>query len=271
MPRTFASPPRGATGATGPAGAGLTPVLSSADASLSGTVGQLDVIDISGYSADRTYTLPATAAVGDRCGVMISTGDDAYELLITAAGGDTLNGIAGGTEWSRIFISREILVFVCTVADTTWIVEEDGRIPMKATMRITTETDLTQSGSTWYRVTSEGGAWTLNGADVGNISDVATDKMTLRRACRAIVSAGYRPRAGATGAKMLVLSLNGTGPSTSFAAYIVGASAGPVISGMGNYNAGDTLQFMVWQASSNQGVDTLANSSMGHFSVTEVL
>mgnify|MGYP003440712256 FL=1 len=84
-------------------------------------------------TADRTGTLPATADVGDRCGVILTGGNATYELILTAGSGDTLNGIAGGTEWSRVFITNEVVIMRCIVANTTWIVEHDGRIPSYAT------------------------------------------------------------------------------------------------------------------------------------------
>ena len=81
---------------------GLNHTAGSADANQSMAVQALYVVDISGYTADRTYTPPSTAAVGDRCGIALSAGDNAYELIVTAAAGDTLIGsmgsVAGGTE-----------------------------------------------------------------------------------------------------------------------------------------------------------------------------
>jgi len=250
---------------------GLTPVLSSADASLSGTVGQLDVIDISGYSADRTYTLPATAAVGDLCGVMLSAGDTAYELLITAAGGDTLNGIAGGTEWSRVFITNEVVTFVCIVANTTWMVDYDGRIPMVGVMRLTTLTDLTQSAGVYWLPTDEGGVWTSY-ANVGAIVDTATSKITIRRACQANVASSGRPQATADGeTHSVILSLNGTTPTIDLFGHTQAAGTNsPIVraAACGAYAAGDTLQFMVRNNAANRGM--LAYSP-GEFTFTEVL
>ena len=98
------------------------------DADTTMAVNTLYVVDMSAWAtADRTYTLPATAAVGDRIGVMVTAGDASHELILTAGSGDTLNGIAGGTEWSRLFITGEVVVMRCIVANTTWVVEYDGR------------------------------------------------------------------------------------------------------------------------------------------------
>lgn len=98
------------------------------DADTTMAVNTLYVVDMSAWAtADRTYTLPATAAVGDRIGVMVTAGDASHELILTAGSGDTLNGIAGGTEWSRLFIASEVVIMRCIVANTTWVVEVDGR------------------------------------------------------------------------------------------------------------------------------------------------
>ena len=162
--------------------AGLRTVISSADANLTMQVGVLHCVDISGFTADRTATLPAVAAVDDRVGLYISTGDDAYEMLITAASGDTLAGIAGGTEWSRVFVTGEIVVLRCIVANTTWIVEEDGRIPQKCDMELTTSCDG-EGVNTFTRPTQcpTAGVWTAR-VDVGSIASVSQDRITVRRA-----------------------------------------------------------------------------------------
>lgn len=98
------------------------------DADTTMAVNTLYTVDMSAWAtADRTYTLPATAAVGDRVGIAITAGDASHELVITAGTGDTLNGIAGGTEWSRLFMTSEVVIMRCIVANTTWLVEVDGR------------------------------------------------------------------------------------------------------------------------------------------------
>lgn len=155
---------------------------SDADTTL--VVGAMHVFDVGAFTADRTATLPATAAVGDRCGIIVSTGDDAYELLITAASGDTLNGIAGGTEWSRVFITGEVVIFRCIAANATWVVEYDGRIPQVGLMRLSTNADG-ESAATFTRPTqaASAGAWTAD-VNIGSICSTSGDSMAARRAGR---------------------------------------------------------------------------------------
>jgi len=159
---------------------GFTFTAGGADAGQTMAVGTIYYTDISGYSADRTYTLPATAAVGDMCGIVLTAGDTAFELLVTAASGDTLNGVAGGSEWSRVFITDESLIFLCVAANSTWVVLHDGRIPQYAKMAVSTQGDG-ESANTVTLPTDVGGAWTAS-EDNASLVDTSTGKFTMRRA-----------------------------------------------------------------------------------------
>lgn len=185
--------------------AGLRSSTSSADANLTMQVGVLHCVDISGFTADRTATLPAVAAVDDRVGLYISTGDDAYEMLITAASGDTLAGIAGGTEWSRVFITGEIVVLRCIVANTTWIVEEDGRIATGGLLFLSTDGDG-EAAATWTLPTSVGGAWTTN-SNTGTTIDTSTGKITVRRAGKYNIAAAARSKDALVDQKYYIIAV----------------------------------------------------------------
>lgn len=163
------------------------------DADTTMAVNTLYVVDMSAWAtADRTYTLPATAAVGDRIGVMVTAGDASHELILTAGSGDTLNGIAGGTEWSRVFITGEVVVMRCVVANTTWVVEVDGRIPIQA------RSTAAGSGSTTQSISAA--TYTLVNAnlmteEVDNSSSMGSDggsklRFTARRAGQFSISGG---------------------------------------------------------------------------------
>jgi len=159
--------------------------VTGADADTAMAVGTLYVTDMSGWAtADRTYTLPSAAVAGDRCGILITAGDASHELIITAASGDTLNGVAGGSEWSRLFITGEVVLFRCIADNATWVVEHDGRIPQCGFMRLTTAADG-ESPATFTRPTlaSSAGAWTAD-ADIGAICSTTGDSIKTRRAGR---------------------------------------------------------------------------------------
>ena len=136
-------------------------------------------------TADRTGTLPATADVGDRCGVILTGGNATYELILTAGSGDTLNGIAGGTEWSRVFITNEVVIMRCIVANATWLVENDGRIP-SVTSVVKTSAQSISTGS-FVKVTVS-----TSEIDVGNCADTSNNRITIRRAGRYMVGAFCR-------------------------------------------------------------------------------
>lgn len=152
------------------------------DANTTMAVNTLYTVDMSAWAtADRTYTLPATAAVGDMIGIVVTAGNTStFELLITAGTGDTLSGIAGGTEWSRVFITGETVIMRCTSANATWMVMQDGRIPQTANLGLTTDADG-EGAATWVLPTSFGGAWT-QGAATGATTNTANGNINIRRA-----------------------------------------------------------------------------------------
>ncbi len=107
--------------------------VAGGDADTTMAVGNMYVTDMSAWAtADRTYTLPATAAVGDRIGIMVTAGDASHELIIKPNTGDTINGGSAAAEWSRLFITGEVVILRCVAADSAWVVEYDGRIPCNA-------------------------------------------------------------------------------------------------------------------------------------------
>lgn len=158
--------------------AALVPVAGP-NANTTMVIGKLYLIDGSALTADRTYTLPAVAAVGDRIGVKVSVGAPTYEVLLTAGSGDTLEGVAGGTEWSRVFICGEIVIMECTTANSVWEVVEDGRIPQKALLSLTTAASG-ETANTFARPTNQSGAWTAV-TDNASLATTSTGQILARR------------------------------------------------------------------------------------------
>ena len=172
------------------AGAGQQVALNQVtgtDADTTMAPGTLYVVDMSAWAtADRTYTLPATAAVGDRCAVMVTAGGASHELILTAGSGDTLNGIAGGTEWSRVFITGEVVVMRCVGANATWVVEQDGRIFPTVLVGSDAATTQTFTRNSGVKVTT---ALTTENSDVGAEWDHANKKFVARRAGVYVINA----------------------------------------------------------------------------------
>lgn len=186
--------------------AALNTQATGTDADTTMAINTLYVVDMSAWAtADRTYTLPATAAVGDRIGVMVTAGDASHELILTAGSGDTLNGIAGGTEWSRVFITNEVVIMRCIVANTTWVVEYDGRIPTSGLIFLSTDGDG-EAATTWTLPTSVGGAWTTN-SNTGMTIDLSTGKITNRRAGKYSIAAAARSKDGLADQKYYILAV----------------------------------------------------------------
>jgi hypothetical protein len=219
--------------------ASLNTQVAGTDANTTMAVNTLYTVDMSAWAtADRTYTLPATAAVGDRIGVMVTAGNASYELLLTAGTGDTLNGIAGGTEWSRLFIANEVVVMRCIVADTTWVVEYDGRIPQVAKMYLSTAADgETASTVTLPTSAATPGAWT-SAHDNASILSTSNSRINARRAGTYSCVVSYAPKDAGTAGRFINLEirLNGTtvlgGPSTVLTSSTVNRIAATLVTQM---------------------------------------
>lgn len=105
----------------------LTDVAGAANDANSPAVNTRLVLDISGYTATRATTLPATFAVGDVVEVYVATGDDTYFASIVPASGDTIDGGTAGAEHTKLYIAGEKMRYRGVVANSAWTVEYDGR------------------------------------------------------------------------------------------------------------------------------------------------
>lgn len=223
--------------------------VSGSDAATTMEVGKLYVTDMSAWAtADRTYTLPATAAVGDRCGVVVSSGNASYELLMTAASGDTIEGVAGGTEWSRVFLTGEVVIFRCVVANSAWVVEIDGRISCLMTI----------TGSYTHTSTSAGQIIDLAGesaeTDNAGMLDTANDQFVIRRAGQYLTAIQGQISASASG-KTVAFQPGAGSSSPGFFPFSKGHSsvAGTVVANglkVTNRAVGDVLLISAQQSDS---------------------
>ncbi len=235
---------------------------------VTGAVGQLYVCTIAGLTATRNLTLPS-ANVGERVGVYIVDGDDAFELVIKGAALQTINGGAAATEWSRLFIQGECVVCRCVAADT-WIVEVDGRIPCCARM----EQNAQQTGivtSTWTTV-----AYNVADFDTGDIADLANNRFNLRRA--GVFVSSHFIQIGGLGTDVRIFGrLHKNGAVTSrrfFAGHNRSTSAGSVgASGIATSSvvAGDNISTAVFhEKGTNASTDYAASDTVTFFETTEI-
>lgn len=254
--------------------------VAGTDAATTMECNTLYVVDMSAWAtADRTYTLPATAAVGDRVGVMVSAGNaTTFELILTAASGDTLNAVAGGTEWSRVFISGEIVIMRCVAANATWVVDHDGRIPQKGLLRVST-TGLSTAAASWITVGSENTTPAVLTADiaVGCVADTANAKLTVRRAGRYSACATAGPSAAVTGGNQYGVSIWLNGTSTPLAVTLntesgTFSSKREAMAQLVPLAAGDYLLYRYYQQEASRGILTQSTPRAdAQMSVFEVL
>lgn len=222
-------------------------------ADVTGVAGTMHVF--TALTADRTFTLPAAAAVGDRIGITFPAGSASYEILLKSASGDKINNVdCSSTEWSRLFIAGETVIFRCIDGSTVdWIVEYDGRIPCSASVNGTVT-----STSTNTNTYPDYGAATV--VDNSSVVDVASDMFIARRTGRWQISAHMTFAASSAG-KNTVLAA----PS-----FISTYSAGSSVAGMSSSSSiiiseADTLQPYVQQGDSTSEVVTY------RFNIVEIL
>lgn len=222
-------------------------------ADVTGVAGTMHVF--TALTADRTFTLPAAAAVGDRIGITFPAGSASYEILLKSASGDKINNVdCSSTEWSRLFIAGETVIFRCIDGSTVdWIVEYDGRIPCSASVNGTVTSTATNTNT--Y---PDYGAATV--VDNSSVVDVASDMFIARRTGRWQISAHMTFAASAAG-KNTVLAA----PS-----FISTYSSSSSVAGMSSaYSAiileAGTLQPYVQQGDSTSEVVTY------RFNIVEIL
>lgn len=237
------------------AGGNWTIVTESVTTSnVTGVEGTLHNLDVSGMTANRDFNLPTPSAAGVRCGVRLSVGDVTYALLLKI----------NGTEWSRIFITDEIVVFVATGTGAgDWAVEIDGRIPCAARIYSSTAKTLT-SGTTTYLDMDTVLFDNFSGADL------TSERINIRRTSKYIVSGGYFINNLSANSQRVFGAIYNSVPSqlTSSEAYgISGGYPGMLPIAVTQLSSGDYIKIAAYQ-NSGANQDTLGGFS--HIELIEV-
>ena len=253
-------------------------------ADVTGVINTLHALDISGLTAARNLVLPATAAVGDRVGVLITVTHTTAgrEILIKGDTGDSIiagNATYTATEWSRIWMAGEMVILRCTVANSTWVIEVDGRIPSMGFLRLSTAAPATEASNVYYYPTvpasGSPGAWTAD-VDFGNCTDVTTDKIKVRRACNAVVGA-WVLCAGALGdQKAFTVQIEKNGTTQILYQKVISSGAQgnaymPALSQAAVFAAGDYIRFKYRTEEVNMGAAANAVIPYTGMSFVEVL
>lgn len=152
-------------------------------------------VDMSTWAtADRVYTLPTNATVGDEIDVFVQIGNASYELIVKTGAGQTCafkgSTVAAATEITRLFITGERLRFRYQ-ATNKWECILDGRVPCRCYVTLSAAVTTNTAG------TAKAIGFDTETFDIGSVYDHATNKyFTARRAGRWLFSGGVMPNAG---------------------------------------------------------------------------
>ena len=139
---------------------------------VTGVVGTLHLLDLSGLTASRNFILPDTAQVGERIGVFVSGAHASFTLsIVTQTNGSLINtaNAGGGTAWGAVSSVGELVIARCVnaggVGDTDWVIESDN-----STLAFTSE----ETGGTQRTIASKL-ADVVSDADFGAVGDGVED------------------------------------------------------------------------------------------------
>ena len=224
---------------------------------MTGVEGTLHNLDVAGMTANCDFNLPTPSAAGVRCGVRLSVGDSTYALLVK------INSV----EWSRIFITNEIAIFVATGTGAgDWAIEVDGRIPQKAEIQNTGA----QSPITTATVTQV----TLDElvSDNSSIADTTNSRFNLRRTSAYVLLASVRLSITADASVILGYYWDGTtvlaitdkyGKNTAAPDAAVNAKIAAA--------AGSYVEYRIFQNSGANASTLVAGGNRAYMQIFEVL
>lgn len=161
-----------------------TDVQSVVGSDVTAAAGKHYELTVSGMTADRNFILPASAVIGSTISVKLMTdAPSTFELIIKGAALVTINGGTAATEWSRLFINNEVVVFRATSA-TNWDVVQDGRIPQSCYAYLSTSAIDAAVNFTWSDVVIDNVEY-----DTGGIFNATNDTFIVRRTSTYLASA----------------------------------------------------------------------------------
>tara|TARA_R110000868_G_scaffold293116_1_gene553610 strand:+ start:672 stop:1559 length:888 start_codon:yes stop_codon:yes gene_type:complete len=249
-----------------------TSAASVTTADVTGVVNELAYLDLSGLTAARNFTLPAVAAADDRVGVYVSAGctTAGRELILKANTGDTLNGVSAA-EWSRLFITGECVIMRCVVANTTWVVDYDGRIETVTIISGATGTDQTAvTRNSYQKMTTVLSTVTV---DTSSAWSTGTKTFTARRTANMDVFASNVVATMQAASELLIrVYKNGSQAASGASAYwAVAGYMGNNGSGLIDVVSGSTLEAYCYYADTGTDRDFYGSPSATKFILVEKL
>lgn len=225
---------------------------------VSAAEGTFYVLDVSGLTADRDFTLPTPSAAGKFIGLRIDTGDDTYELIIKR----------NGAEVTRVFISGETLEFVSTGTGAgDWVIEHDGR--KAAGGRISNSAAQTINHTTATKI-----VFNTQDDNTNGMADITNDVILIRRAGRYAVSGAVQMDSGVIYTRILGNMTKNAGVEIArFETDSASTGIYPALSFVSvnfTFAAGDTIDMNIYHANSGAAnKDTVAATA--HLEAVEVL
>lgn len=188
-------------------GSGLTQSAVSADSDITGVVGTVHVVDMTSFSATRSYKPPASAAVGDRCGVMILAGNTTNLLTIDTPSGDDIDGIdRSTTPYTVLFQAGEMVILECVnAAAPDWICTTKKLIPTGCKIVASGTGSIEITHNYWTQVSH----FDAEEYDNGDLGDVANDQIVPKRSGEYIVNGGGLTTGEQAGAFRLLIRKDG--------------------------------------------------------------
>lgn len=255
-------------------GSGLVSVTPTADSAVTMASGNVYLASVVGFTADRTFTCPASPAVGDIVGIIGLTANASFELVVAGNTGQSINGGSAASEWSRLFIANECVILQY-VATNDWRVIYDGRIPQVGSMYLSTAPDG-ETAATYTRPTqaSTPGAWTIE-TNVGSVCSTTLDRLTVRRGSICQWTAVWNQKDGSATAKYfggnVIFNAGATERMFGFVHTSLNATPAPsVVDTLTMTNATD--DYGVYQYRSTDGsLGLYVTSARNRFSVREIL
>lgn len=230
-------------------------------ADLTGSLNTIHYLDVSGMTANRTFTMPTATAAGQRCTVFLSTGSASYALIIAL---DT-------NEYTRMFNNLECVSFISLGAGgSAWILDVDKRIPCTARLMYTGASGQSFTSGSSTQVTLNTSSF-----ETAGINDTTNSRLKIRRTGKYLLTGFIRLASITATIPRFTAWIRLTSPSTvlylaEFYALSTTSSPGVTVTGIADLTAGDTIDMFLFQ---NSGSAQSPTSGSGYptLGMTEIL
>lgn len=227
-------------------------------------------VDLSAFTADRDYTLPTNAIVGQEVELLISAGSSTRKVNWYTGAGQTLaygGGVVAAASLITSFFIPGENPRVKYLGGNKWTTVRDGRIPCSGGYSITSGSAATGVGGTIYLLTSFPSATATASTLVGFVA--SGGQVTTRRAGVYDVVSSYATGSSVLDAKFAAafVYVNGTIAARNQMAAGAAGAGYRFVGWQGNIATGQTIDGRVRAEDSNMGV----TATETYWFATEVL